>query len=315
MRVLVVDDNHDDLEQIQRSLQSEADIEVLVCDRPDRALTLITKGDIDCLLLDIHMPAMDGLEMIQQVRDLQGDSWLPTIFMSGVLDAKARGRSLRAGGDALLTKPIEPEILIGQLHAMNRLVAAQRDLKAAKERLEVVAREDRLTGILNRRGIDQELGQAISLSWRFNTPMSLLLIDVDRFKGYNDMHGHLMGDEALRQIGSSLSKCMQRQSDVLGRFGGEEFILGLPATDQAGANAVADRVLQTFKDLNLHTDSNPAGFVTASIGISTLVPSGGSMDVNRRAFELLQVADQAMYEAKGAGGNTRRSATCSEMNV
>jgi len=315
MRVLAVDDNRDDLEQIQRCLIEENDIDLMLCDRPDQALTAITKGDIDCLLLDIYMPAMDGLEMIQQVRALQGDSWLPTIFMSGVLDAKARGRSLRAGGDALLTKPIEREILIPQLFAMNRLVHAQRELKAAKERLEILAREDRLTGILNRRGIDQELNQAISLSWRFNTPMSLLLIDVDRFRAYNDLHGHPAGDQALQKIGTALSNCLQRQSDVLGRFGGEEFILGLPATDQAGANAVADRVLHTFEQLDLRTASNPQGHVTASVGVSTLIPTGGSMQVQGRALELMQVADQAMYEAKGAGGNTRRSATCSEMNA
>ncbi|MGB0964759.1 MAG: GGDEF domain-containing protein [Litorivicinus sp.] len=315
MRVLVVDDNRDDLQQVERALAGESEIEITLCDRPDRALTLITKGELDCLILDIHMPAMDGLQMIQQVRDLQGDSWLPTIFMTGILDAKSRGRSLRAGGDAVLTKPIESEVLIGQLRAMQRLVEAQRGLKEAKDHLEQVARRDRLTGILNRRGIDQELNQAISLSWRFNTPMSLLLIDVDRFKGYNELHGHLAGDEVLRKIGNSLVDCMQRQSDVLGRFGGEEFILGLPATDQAGANAVADRVLESLRQLDLKTDSNPAGIVTASVGVATLIPAGGSMDVNRRSFELMQVADQAMYEAKGAGGNTRRSATCSEMNV
>ncbi len=315
MRVLVVDDNRDDLQQVERALAGETDIEVTLCDRPDRALTLITKGELDCLVLDIHMPAMDGLEMIQQVRSLQGDSWLPTIFMTGVLDAKSRGRSLRAGGDAVLTKPIEPEVLIGQLKAMHRLVEAQRGLKKAKDHLEQVARRDRLTGILNRRGIDQELNQAISLSWRFNTPMSLLLIDVDRFKSYNDTHGHLAGDEALRRIGAGLADCLQRQSDVLGRFGGEEFILGLPATDQSGANAVADRVLETFRQMGLETPSNPEGIVTASVGVATLIPSGGSMDVNKRAYDLMQVADQAMYEAKGAGGNTRRSATCSEMNV
>lgn len=137
-------------------------------------------------------------------------------------------------------------MLIGQIAAMRRLVTAQKKLKESKDELERIAREDNLTGILNRRGIDQELQQAIALSWRFNTPMSLLLIDIDRFKLFNDTHGHLAGDEVLKQVGHAMSRCMQRQSDVLGRFGGEEFILGLPATDQTGAVAVANRVQETL---------------------------------------------------------------------
>ena len=311
MHILVVDDEQDDLLQIERILKTDPTLRYTLCDRPDRALNLLNKGDVDLLLLDIHMPAMDGLQMIQQVRTMQGDSWLPTIFMTGILDAKSRARSLNAGGDAVLTKPAEPDVLMGQIAAMRRLVEAQKRLKESKDELERIAREDNLTGILNRRGIDQELQQAISLSWRFNTPMSLLLIDIDRFKGYNDTHGHLSGDQVLQQVGKAMGRCMQRQSDVLGRFGGEEFVLGLPATDQSGAVAVANRVLETIRELNLETQSNPAGVVTVSVGVATLVPNGGTMDVNKRAIELMQVADQSMYEAKGAGGNSVRSATCS----
>ncbi len=315
MHVLVVDDDHGDLDQVERVLKADPTLQYTLCDRPDRALNLLNKGGVDLLLLDIHMPGMDGLKMIQQVRSMQGEAWLPTIFMTGVLDAKSRARSLDAGGDAVLTKPIEAEVLMGQISAMRRLVEAQRRLKESRDEMEKIAREDNLTGILNRRGIDQELQQAIALSWRFNTPMSLLLIDVDRFKLFNDAHGHLAGDDVLRQVGKGLGRCMQRQSDVLGRFGGEEFILGLPATDQVGAAAVGQRVLETMKEINIATDTNPCGHVTVSIGISTLVPTGGPMDVSKRALDLLQVADQAMYEAKGAGGATIRSATVSELST
>lgn len=315
MHILVVDDDHDDLNQIERILKTDPSLQYTLCDRPDRALNLLNRGDVDLLLLDIHMPAMDGLQMIQQVRTMQGDSWLPTIFMTGILDAKSRARSLNAGGDAVLTKPAEADVLMGQITAMRRLVEAQRRLKESKEELERIAREDNLTGILNRRGIDQELQQAIALSWRFNTPMSLLLIDIDRFKNYNDTHGHLSGDQVLQQVGRAMGRCMQRQSDVLGRFGGEEFVLGLPATDQNGAIAVANRVLETIQELNLETTSNPAGRVTASVGVATLIPNGGAMDVAKRAIELMQVADQSMYEAKGAGGNSVRSATCAATNT
>ena len=229
-------------------LEDHAGIDYRLCDRPDQALTLLNKGEIDYLLLDIHMPAMDGLQMIQKVRELQGGTWLPTIFMASAEDVKSRGRALRAQGDAMLTKPIEPEILLNQLQVIERLVHAQAELKAAKDRVEQIAREDDLTGILNRRGIEQELHQALALSWRFNTPMSLLLIDVDRFRAFNETQGVEAGDQALKMIGQALSNCSKRQSDVLERFSGEEFVLGLPATDQAGAlETMLDR-LATYKE-------------------------------------------------------------------
>lgn len=143
--------------------------------------------------------------------------------MASAEEVKSRGRALRAQGDAMLTKPIEPEILLNQLQVIERLVHAQAELKAAKDWVERIAREADLTGILNRRGIEQELHQALALSWRFNTPMSLLLIDVDRFRAFNEAQGVEAGDQALKMIGQALSNCSKRQSDVLGRFSGEEF--------------------------------------------------------------------------------------------
>ena len=204
MRVLVVDHNRDDLDRMDQILEDHTGIDYRLCDRPDQALTLLNKGEIDCLLLDIHMPAMDGLQMIQKVRELQGGTWLPTLFMASAEDVKSRGRALRAQGDAMLTKPIEPEILLNQLQVIERLVKAQAELKAAKDRVEQIAREDDLTGILNRRGIEQELHQALALSWRFNTPMSLLLIDVDRFRAFNEAQGVQAGDQALKMIRQAL---------------------------------------------------------------------------------------------------------------
>ena len=204
MRVLVVDHNRDDLDRMDQILEDHASIDYRLCDRPDQALTLLNKGEIDCLLLDIHMPAMDGLQMIQKVRELQGGTWLPTLFMASAEDVKSRGRALRAQGDAMLTKPIEPEILLNQLQVIERLVKAQAELKAAKDRVEQIAREDDLTGILNRRGIEQELHQALALSWRFNTPMSLLLIDVDRFRAQ------------LRRQGITPDKVKKKPKPLLG---------------------------------------------------------------------------------------------------
>lgn len=315
MRILVVDHNRDDLDRMDEILSDVPDLDYRLCDRPDQALILINKGEIDCLLLDIHMPAMDGLQMIQKVRELQGGSWLPTIFMIGQENQHSRGRSIRTQGDAVLTKPIEPEVLLNQLRIIERLVQAQGELKAAKDRVEKLAREDDLTHLLNRRGIEQELHQSLALSWRFNTPFSLLLIDIDRFRAFNEEQGIEQGDRALKMIGQGLKNCTKRQSDVLGRLAGEEFIIGLAATDQAGAKAVAERVMQALENLNPTTETSPTGRLSVSIGISTLVPTGGSMEVASQATRLLEVADQAMFEAKGLGGARYCTAMCGEMET
>ena len=109
MRVLVVDHNRDDLDRMDQILENQAGIDYRLCDRPDQALTLLNKGEIDCLLLDIHMPAMDGLQMIQKVRELQGGTWLPTLFMASAEDVKSRGRALRGRRRQLGRQPDQPD--------------------------------------------------------------------------------------------------------------------------------------------------------------------------------------------------------------
>jgi len=162
------------------------------------------------------------------------------------------------------------------------------------ERLRRHAREDALTGLLNRAALERILPREVSLSRREHTPLSLLMIDVDHFKQINDRWGHALGDRALVLMAEVLRECL-RQSDLAFRYGGEEFVVALPDTDPSGACQAATRILARLRD---HSNRHLPQLMTASIGVATL-----EADAANESTELLQRADRALYLAKGQGRN------------
>ncbi|MCJ1884177.1 sensor domain-containing diguanylate cyclase [Pseudomonas sp. LA21] len=178
------------------------------------------------------------------------------------------------------------------------LVAAREELLKANHQLEVLASRDPLTGLQNRRSFDDRLTAELRRAYREQSPLSLLLIDVDYFKRFNDTYGHPAGDDCLRNIGQLLADSVRRPGDLAARYGGEELAVILPNTDNAGAQAVAEQFLQHLWQSNLTHVGSPFGRVTASIGIATL-PAGSDAP----AAALIGTADQALYRAKGAGRN------------
>jgi diguanylate cyclase (GGDEF)-like protein len=179
------------------------------------------------------------------------------------------------------------------------LVDRMRVLEREKHELEILAETDRLTDVLNRRGFERVAGEELRRTVRAGAPLSLLMIDVDDFKAYNDAYGHLAGDECLRRIAHALSGAMRRQGDVVGRFGGEEFTVLLPEADEQGAEHVASRLRQAIFALALkHERSRAAVVVTISVGVATLRPTRTT-----QIDELVASADASLYEAKSAGRN------------
>lgn len=180
---------------------------------------------------------------------------------------------------------------------VTRFKQAEADLHTATDQLKHLVRTDGLTGLLNRRAFDDAIDAEISRTSRTGTPLSLLLIDVDRFKPYNDHYGHLAGDEALRQVSQLLKSSLKRPSDVVARFGGEEFTAILPDTDEDGAYLVAESFRRALAEARLPHAATDKGYVTASVGVATYMADA----VERTARELIETADGALYSAKAAG--------------
>ncbi|CAB5721497.1 Bacteriophytochrome cph2 [Delftia tsuruhatensis] len=190
------------------------------------------------------------------------------------------------------------------------LVSAREELLDANRRLEVLATQDQLTGLANRRRFDEVLEREARRAAREGTPLSLLLIDLDHFKGYNDAYGHVAGDACLQAVGGALAQAMQRPGDMAARYGGEELAVVLPNTDGAGALQVAERLRARIEGLGLPHRGSRFGHVTASIGVATMAvdercpgaaaPGAGASGT---ALALVEAADRALYRAKAAGRN------------
>lgn len=176
--------------------------------------------------------------------------------------------------------------------------AAEESLKDAYQALEALASVDALTGVANRRQFDLSLTHEWRRAIRAKSPITLLLLDVDHFKLYNDLYGHLRGDACLRQITEAILEVVQRPGDTVARFGGEEFAIVLSDTDKDSALVLAERIRQTVEERSLAHQGNTLGIITVSIGCATLIPARGS-DPN----SLIAASDQALYEAKRAGRN------------
>ena len=187
----------------------------------------------------------------------------------------------------------------GKLLAVVETVRDMTDQKNAQMALQSLATCDGLTGIANRRAFDERLGIEWSRAARDRQPLSLLMLDVDFFKRYNDNYGHQQGDECLRKVASAMADAVFRPADLSARYGGEEFVVLMPNVSANGAAAVAERVCAAIAELGIpHAHSDVAGHVTASIGVATLQPDAGVPPES-----LVAAADSALYMAKDSGRN------------
>ena len=177
---------------------------------------------------------------------------------------------------------------------------AKGDLQARNQALTLLATNDGLTGIANRRHFDEVLARELQRAARSNTPVSLVLVDVDCFKKYNDHYGHVAGDDCLRQVAATLAKGLGRPTDLAARYGGEEFALLLPATGQVGARYVAERLRLAVLELGLPHAANAGGVVTISAGVHTF---DGTTDTAGEAEAFVARADALLYRAKAGGRN------------
>ncbi|RMQ40861.1 Diguanylate cye [Pseudomonas cichorii] len=193
--------------------------------------------------------------------------------------------------------------LIGHIHrrirAENELLVSQAALIELNQSLELLASQDKLTGLANRRRFDQFLDIEFKRAKRDRRALSLILIDVDYFKLYNDHYGHLAGDECLKTISRAIEHCIRRPGDMAARYGGEEFAVVIPDTHEAGACSVAEAILEHLRKQGIEHPSSPFGIVTISLGVATLLDRNEPLDQK----ELIELADRALYLAKSQGKN------------
>ncbi len=262
----------------------------------------------DLVLLDIIMPGIDGFEVARRIRQMERNGeWTPIIFLSARTGDTDLEKGIEVGGDDYLIKPVSEVVLAAKVRAMQRiaqmrysLVVLTRKLDEANQELKRLSAVDGLTGIANRRRWDDVIAKEWRRAARTGEPISMLLIDVDFFKPFNDNYGHQVGDECLRAVARTLDAGIQRPGDLVSRFGGEEFAVLLPQTDLAGASLVAESLRAGVQGLGItHRHSDAARVVTISVGVATALPTRDSTGPQ----VLVESADKALYAAKHQGRN------------
>ena len=183
--------------------------------------------------------------------------------------------------------------------AEERLAETNAQLEAANRALQAMAHQDGLTGIANRRRFDECLAAEFARSRRDTLPLGLVLIDADQFKAYNDRYGHVSGDDCLHRLSQTIAGALRRPGDLAARYGGEEIVALLPATDEIGVLAVAEQLRAAVAALGIEHGGSEHGIVTISAGACSLIPAGGDKDPQA----LIAMADRALYQAKAAGRN------------
>ncbi|GAB0056320.1 Response regulator PleD [Candidatus Magnetaquicoccaceae bacterium FCR-1] len=292
--VLVVDDEATNIEVLAKLLQP--DHRVLFTTDPSKAMNLAEMKGPDLILLDVIMPNMDGYEVCRRLKSRASTRDIPVIFVTAMGEEQFEAIGFEAGGVDYITKPVKPFLLRAR-------VKTHIDLKRQSDLLRRLASLDGLTGIPNRRSLDEFLRQEWHRGLRHESRLSAMLIDVDFFKKFNDVQGHQAGDVCLRQIAEALSRTLERKTDLVARYGGEEFACILPETPLQGAVHTAEKIKQAVASLAIpHPQSDVADIVTLSMGVISVTPKRG-----HEPEEILAAADQFLYMAKLSGRNQIQS--------
>lgn len=308
-RILIVDDDPGIVRVLTHILKDMAKIHFTTMG--SEALNLALQVKPDLIIMDIEMPDMNGIDVCEQIKSDTGFRDIPILFVTSHVDMALETRVLMAGAIDFITKPPHPSVI----HAR---VANYLQLKHQTTRLRMLSAMDGLTGIANRRTFDSALAQEWQRSCRSGSPLSLLMLDIDFFKQYNDTYGHLAGDNCLRAVAKQIAVSVKRPGELVARYGGEEFAVILPDCSYEHAIALAEIIRSGVFDLGIaHATSTVAPKVTVSIGVASMhslcensvrcwrtegcyhsgIPCGMSQN------NLIKVVDDLLYIAKRSGRN------------
>ncbi len=299
-QVMVVDDSRTQRVIIGEYL-SKLECDIIMCESGNEALMTVSDQVPDLIILDVEMPGLSGFDTCKAIRGFLQEHWVPIIYLTGRNDPQDIVEGLNVGGDTYISKPVHRDVLSAIAKAMLRLSSIQAELMRANKKLDEVAHFDVLTQIMNRRGYQDMLERYWKDHQRRKANLSVMLMDIDHFKNYNDNYGHIQGDQCLRQVAQTLKNALKRPIDVLARYGGEEFVVILPDTTIEGALSVAQRFIDAMLEANIpheYSDSQP--HVCLSIGLAH-----ANLE-NETRKQVLERADKALYQAKEAGRNCVR---------
>ncbi len=320
MSILVVCEKSETCAEVQRLLTMAGYLEVQIAQSAHEAfvrLGLDGQGPaatgISLILLDVAQAGNEGLETCRRIKAAPHLADIPIVLMSAVRDIPLLQRAFEVGAADFLTEPLRSDELLSRVRAAlnlfeererrkereQELLDTTARLEAAYRDLQLLSALDPLTGIANRRTFEDFLDVEWKRAARNQVPISLLIIDIDWFKEFNDAFGHPAGDACLRRVATTLANSLNRPGDLVARYGGEEFAVVLPDTDERGAYFVAERLRRRIEALAVrHPKSLVSQYVTVTAGVTTRRPAK-----NDDPGEMITAADNALYRGKNTGRN------------
>lgn len=311
INILVVDDVKQNRYALEQILDDDKH-KIFLASSGAECLELLLHQTIHIVLLDIQMPEMDGFEVATFIRNNPKTTQIPIIFITAVNQTDHIDlEGYQSGAIDIIYKPINQVILKQKINTLvefieiqqilekqvNELTLLNEKTQRMKEEIERLASIDYLTQTMNRRILDESFERFLNSAKRNENPISVLMLDLDNFKHYNDYFGHQKGDEALKTISAVLKETVKRPLDTIGRYGGEEFMIILPETDEEGAKEVASNILKNVRAKKIkHAKTTNSEILTVSIGVASVIPN------EKIAKEdMIELADKKLYLAKDSG--------------
>jgi two-component system, cell cycle response regulator len=292
-RILVAEDDPVSRRMLESFLMKWG-YEVLAVSDGAQAHRILDSHDAPPLaVLDWMMPGIEGPEICRAIREDPERPYTYVLLLTARSQKEDLLKGLEAGADDYLTKPFDAQELHARLHVGQRILDLQHRLIAATDELRFRASHDMLTGIPNRATILEAVSRERARQIRDGGPFGIILADLDHFKAINDTYGHLAGDTVLREAALRMRSCV-RAYDSVGRYGGEEFLIVVPAGDTASTAAVAERIRRAVSEKPVSSEAGPIR-ITASFGVA--------VSLGRDTKDVLRSADQALYKAKARGRN------------
>jgi len=297
-RILIIDDVQENIALFNTLLHPDYVLDI--AHTGAQALTLASAElPPDMILLDLQLSDPNGFEVCRQLKDNPATRDIPVILITARASEEDEVRGLEMGAVDFFSKPLRPSILKARIKNHLTLLQQRRALLNMHHELLALSHTDALTGISNRRRMDEFLLQEWTRALRSKAHLGVLMIDIDFFKPYNDHYGHTAGDNCLKAVAAAMETQIRRPPDLIARYGGEEFVCILPDTNLNGVNKVGQAVRSAVAALQIpHQHSTAANIVTISLGGTACIPSRICTP-----HQLLDAADHWLYAAKADGRN------------